>query len=96
MNLSLPMKQGMVVCEDYQYTREGSCSIFMFCEPFGGRCHVDVSKHRTKVDWAHRVWELLEVHYPTAKKIRLVWIISIRIRWVLCMRIFAGGCFGVG
>ena len=69
---SLPMKQGRVVCEDYQYTREGSCSIFMFCEPLGGRCHVDVSKRRTKVDWAYQIRELLEVHYPTAKKIRLV------------------------
>jgi hypothetical protein len=32
----LSVKQSMVACEDYQYMCEGFCSIFMFCEPFGG------------------------------------------------------------
>jgi hypothetical protein len=66
------MQQGRVVREDYQYVREGTCSIFMFCEPLGGRRHVEVSKRRTRKDWAHQVQQLLEVCYPGAKRVRLV------------------------
>jgi len=67
-----PMQQDRVVREDYQYVREGTCSIFMFCEPLGGRRHVEVSKRRTRKDWAHQVQQLLEVCYPGAKRVRLV------------------------
>ena len=67
-----PMKPGQPVREDYEYVREGTCSIFMFTEPLGGWRHVHVSSHRTKRDWAIRIQELLNTYYPDAKKIRLV------------------------
>lgn len=68
----IPMKPGNHAKQDYEYVREGTCSIFMFTEPLGGRRYVHVSKRRTKKDWAIRIRELLEVYYPQAKKIRLV------------------------
>jgi hypothetical protein len=68
----VPMKPGKPAKEDYEYVREGTCSIFMFTEPLGGWRHVHASKRRTKRDWALRIRELLEVHYPNAPKVRLV------------------------
>jgi hypothetical protein len=68
----VPAKPGKVKKQDYQYTRNGTCSIFMFTEPLGGWRHVCATERRTKQDWAHQIRELLEVHYPKAKKLRLV------------------------
>lgn len=44
----------------------------MFTEPLAGWRSVRVSERRTKSDWANQIRELLEVHYPEAKRIRLV------------------------
>jgi len=68
----IPMKPGRIAKEDYEYVREGTCSIFMFTEPLAGRRHVYVSERRTKKDWAFWIREVLEVYYPEAEKIRLV------------------------
>ena len=68
----LPMRPGKSAKEDYQYTRSGVCNIFIFTEPLAGWHHVPVSERRTKVDWALHVQKLLDVHYPKAKKIRLI------------------------
>jgi len=68
----VPMKSGKVRREDYEYERKGTCCLFLFTEPLAGWRHVRVSERRTKSDWAKRVRELLEVHYPKAKRIRLV------------------------
>ena len=57
---------------DSEYVRKGTCSIFVFTEPLAGWRHLSVEERRTKVDWAHQVRELLEVHYPNATKIKLV------------------------
>ncbi|WP_445671446.1 transposase [Paenibacillus sp. FSL R7-0302] len=67
-----PMKAGQVLREDYEYVRKGSCSLFLFTEPHAGWRHVQASERRTKSDWALQIQELLEVHYPEAKRIRLV------------------------
>ena len=57
---------------DYEYTRNGTASIFLFNEPLIGWRKVNPRKQRTKVDWAHEVRELLETDYPDARKIILV------------------------
>ena len=57
---------------DYEYERNGVCSLFMFYEPFAGKRYVSVTNRRTKLDWALQVRHLLDVHYPTASKIVLV------------------------
>ena len=57
---------------DYEYERNGTANIFMFCEPLRGWRHVNVTHRRTKVDFALEIKELLEVHYPDAECVRLV------------------------
>ena len=68
----IPMKAGRPERRDGEYIRNGTCSIFAFTEPLAGWRHVAVRERRTRVDWANQVRELLEIHYPRAKKIRLV------------------------
>jgi hypothetical protein len=68
----VPPEPGRPAKQDYEYSREGTCSIFMFVEPLGGWRHVHAARRRTKRDWALRIRELLDVHYPHARKIRLV------------------------
>jgi len=68
----IEMKPGSPKKEDFQYVRNGTCAIFMFTEPLAGWRQVNVEERRTKLDWAAQIKELLEMHYPTAKKIRLI------------------------
>ena len=44
----------------------------MFYEPFGSHRYVAVTERRTKIDWALQIKELLDNHYPHAKKVVLV------------------------
>jgi hypothetical protein len=69
---AIEMKPGSVKKEDFQYTRNGTCSIFMFTAPLECWRHVCAEEHRTKLDWAHQIHDLLYIHFPQAKKIRLV------------------------
>jgi hypothetical protein len=69
---AIEMKPGSPRKEDFQYTRNGTCSIFMFTEPLGGWRHARAKEHRTKLDWASEIRELFEVLYPKSSKIRLV------------------------
>ena len=57
---------------DYEYERKGVCHQLLMCEPLRGWRHVRVSARRTRKDYALCVRELVDVHYPRAKKIRLV------------------------
>lgn len=68
----IPMKIGAPKREDYEYVRNGTCSIFLFTEPLEGWRHVCVSERRTRKDWAEQVRQLLEVYYPDAPKVCLV------------------------
>lgn len=69
---AIPMKKGKVKKTDYEYRRNGTCSIFIFTEPLGGWRHTDVCERRRRKDWAKQIHELLTVHYPDKQKIRLV------------------------
>lgn len=68
----LPMQPGKPECYDYEYEREGVCSLFLACEPLSGKRFLKVSPQRTKRDWAHFVKELIDVQYPHAEKLVLV------------------------
>lgn len=57
---------------DSEYIRQGTCSIFLFCEPLAGWRHADANERRTKKDWAHQIRWLLEKQYPDAEKVVLV------------------------
>ncbi len=68
----LPMAAGQPQRSDYEYVRNGTANLFMLCEPLRGWRQVTVTARRTKVDWAHCVRELVDVHYPDAECIVLV------------------------
>ena len=65
-------KPGRPTRFDYEYERRGVANLFLVCEPLRGWRHLTVSSRRTKVDWAHVVRDLLDVHYPHAEKVVLV------------------------
>ena len=68
----LPMKPGNDRKTDSEYIRNGTCSIFAFIEPLGGKHHVSVHEHRTAVDWAAEIKYLSDQMYPEAEKIVLI------------------------
>jgi len=57
---------------DYEYERNGTASIFMFCEPLAGWRQATAREHRTKSDWALEVAALLDGRYADCEKITLV------------------------
>ena len=69
---TVPAEPGIPARYDYEYERNGVCNLFMFYEPFGGKRYVSVTDRRAKVDWAMEIKELLDKHYPNAKKVVLV------------------------
>jgi hypothetical protein len=68
----IPAASGRPRRFDYEYKRNGTANIFMFAEPRAGWREVSVTEQRTKIDWAHRVRDLLEGTYPDAAKVTLV------------------------
>ena len=44
----------------------------MLFQPLGGWRHVEVTERRTKVDFAHVIRDLVDVHFPEAETIVLV------------------------
>ena len=68
----LPLAPGHPAREDYEYARGGVCNLFMLAEPLRGWRHVIVSDRRTRLDFAHCIRELVDVHYPDAERIVLV------------------------
>ena len=68
----IPAAPGRPARTDYEYKRNGTADIFMFVEPLAGRRDVTVTQRRTKVDWAHRVRDLLEGPYAGVPKVTLV------------------------
>ena len=68
----IPAAAGRVERHDYEYVRNGTANLFMLVEPLRGWRHVDVTARRTKIDFARQMKELVDVHYPQARKITLV------------------------
>jgi hypothetical protein len=72
VNPPVPAAPGRPARQDYEYERRGVCNLFMVTEPLRNWRDVTVSARRTRIDWAHCVKELLEVHYPDADRVVLV------------------------
>ena len=49
----IPAKVGRRERFDYEYQRNGTRNLFLFCQPLAGWRHVDVTERRTMVDFAH-------------------------------------------
>lgn len=70
--LAISAKPGKLARYDYEYERNGTCSLFMFYDPFGGKRFVSVTDRRTKIDWATQIKDLLDIRYPDTKKVILI------------------------
>lgn len=70
--MPLPMQPGQPECCDYEYERQGTCNLFVVCEPLAGKRYLQVTQQRTKRDFALFMRDLVDVYYPTAEKIVLV------------------------
>jgi DDE superfamily endonuclease len=70
--LPLPLQPGKPIRYDYEYRRNGTCNLFMFFQPLAGWRHVEVTEQRTQRDFAYRMKDLVDVHFPEAEVIRVV------------------------
>ena len=68
----LPARPGMPKREDYEYRREGTRNLFLFCEPKAGWRHVSVTQRRAAEDFAHQMRWLVDEAYPLVPVVRLV------------------------
>ena len=68
----LPIKPGRIERVDGEYTRHGTASLFMVCEPLAGKRHVFVRERRKRPDFAAVVKTLCDELHPAAEKIVLV------------------------
>lgn len=67
-----PVMPGHPARVDSEYERNGTANLFMMFEPLRGWRHVEVTERRTKIDFAHVVRDLVDVHHPQAETIVLV------------------------
>src|SRR5258708_604598 len=66
------MKPGKVKKKDYQYDRDGYCSIFMACEPLTGKRVTQVTDRRTRVDFAYFLRYVVDEMYAQAECVVVV------------------------
>jgi len=69
--IPLPMTNGQVKREHYEYEKFGSCVLMVAVEPLSGRRFVRVFRQRRKEDYAQFMKELA-LQYPGAERIHLV------------------------
>lgn len=67
-----PVAPGHPARHDAEYVRGGVVNCFLITAPLLGWRTVQVSTQRTRIDWAHCVRELVDVHFPEAEQIVLV------------------------
>jgi DDE superfamily endonuclease len=68
VNPPRPVAPGRPARQDYEYQRGGVCNLFLVTEPLAGWRQVMVSARRTRIDWAHCIKDLVDVHYPTPSR----------------------------
>jgi transposase len=70
--LPLPTLPGQSALFDYEYKRNGTANLFIYFDRHRRWRHVDVTDHRANADFAHRMRDLVDLHYPDADLIRVV------------------------
>lgn len=68
----MPAKPGRDARHDFEYVRGGTANLLVLIEPLAGWRDVEVSDHRTKLDFARRMKFLVDERYPEAKVIHVV------------------------
>jgi DDE superfamily endonuclease len=66
------MLPGQPAREDFEYERCGVANIFLASEPLKGKRYVEVTKRKTKADWAVFIKQIADEWYKEATKITLV------------------------
>ena len=57
---------------DYEYVRNGTANVFMFTDVNRPWRHAKVTDRRASADFAECMRDLVDIHYPSATKIRVV------------------------
>lgn len=70
--LPISMTPGHEKKVDYEYSRCGTCNIFMVNEPLQGKRFVEITERKTKIDWALFIKKISDELYPEAIRINLV------------------------
>jgi hypothetical protein len=68
----LPALPGQPARHDPAYVRDGVVNCFLVTEPLRGWRQGRLSPQRPRLDWAHWIQDLVEVHDPDAERIVLV------------------------
>jgi transposase len=68
----IPAAPGKPKRIDYEYRRNGTANLFVFLDAHQPWRHVKVTNHRESKDFAECMQDLVDVHYPCAKRIRVV------------------------
>ena len=68
----IPAQAGKPRRVDYEYVRHGTANVFVFVDVHRPWRHAKVTDHRASVDFADCMRDLVDDHYPTAARIRVV------------------------
>ena len=68
----LPPEPGKPLRYDYEYVRNGTANLFVLLDAHRGWRHVKVTERRAGHDFAECMRDLVDVHYPEAKRILVV------------------------
>jgi transposase len=68
----IPAAPGTPRRVDYEYVRNGTANVFMFVDVNRPWRHAKVTDHRTCIDFAECMRDLVDEHYPKAERIRVV------------------------
>jgi hypothetical protein len=68
----IPGQSGKPRRVDYEYIRHGTANVFLFVDVHRPWRHAKVTDHRTGVDFAACMRDLVDEHYPQAARIRVV------------------------
>jgi hypothetical protein len=68
----LPAAPGRAARDDSEYARNGSRNLFLTCAPHLGWRQIRVPEHRTAIDFAQALRDLVDQAFPTAARIELV------------------------
>jgi transposase len=67
-----PATPGQPERYDYEYRRNGTANLFVFLDAHRPWRHVQVTARRTARDFAEGMRDLVDTHYPKARRIRVV------------------------
>jgi hypothetical protein len=70
--VKVPAASGRPERIDYEYERNGVGTLFMMLAPHLGWRRVEVTARKTRIDYAHMLRDLSDVHFVEAEKIILV------------------------